>query len=191
MQNEDELGELVHAFNKMKYATGEYIMALEEKRKTLDLLHEEELEKLETEKRLEMIKLELLKSQINPHFLFNTLNVISGMARLEEAQTTEKMILALSSLFRYNLKTPEQFVLLAKELNVPRIICICSRCASGSGSVMNWTVKRDRNWSWFRHLPFSRLWKTRLFTELRRRRKAEASVSWSGRKKPAAHSNRG
>ena len=65
-----------------------------------------------------MIKLELLKSQINPHFLFNTLNVISGMARLEEAQTTEKMILALSSLFRYNLKTPEQFVLLAKELNV-------------------------------------------------------------------------
>ena len=118
VQNEDELGELVHAFNKMKYATGEYIMALEEKRKTLDLLHEEELEKLETEKRLEMIKLELLKSQINPHFLFNTLNVISGMARLEEAQTTEKMILALSSLFRYNLKTPEQFVLLAKELNV-------------------------------------------------------------------------
>ena len=38
VQNEDELGELVHAFNKMKYATGEYIMALEEKRKTLDLL---------------------------------------------------------------------------------------------------------------------------------------------------------
>ena len=64
VQNEDELGELVHAFNKMKYATGEYIMALEEKRKTLDLLHEEELGKLETEKRLEMIKLELLKSQI-------------------------------------------------------------------------------------------------------------------------------
>lgn len=63
VQNEDELGELVHAFNKMKYATGEYIMALEEKRKTLDLLHEEELEKLETEKRLEMIKLELLKAR--------------------------------------------------------------------------------------------------------------------------------
>ena len=93
-------------------------MALEEKRKTLDLLHEEELGKLETEKRLEMIKLELLKSQINPHFLFNTLNVISGMAKLEEAETTEKMFLALSSLFRYNLKTPEQSVPLAKELKV-------------------------------------------------------------------------
>jgi len=118
VENKDELGELVRAFNKMKYATGEYILALEEKRKTLDLLHEEELEKLETEKRLEMIKLELLKSQINPHFLFNTLNVIGGMANLEDAHTTEKMIKALSSLFRYNLKTPEVEIALARELKV-------------------------------------------------------------------------
>ncbi len=118
VENKDELGELVRAFNKMKYATGEYILALEEKRKTLDLLHEEELEKLATEKRLEMIKLELLKSQINPHFLFNTLNVIGGMANLEDAHTTEKMIKALSSLFRYNLKTPEVEIALARELKV-------------------------------------------------------------------------
>lgn len=118
VQNQDELGELVRAFNKMKYATGEYILALEEKRKTLDLLHEEEMKKLEAEKRLEMIKLELLKNQVNPHFLFNTLNVIGGMANLEEAGTTEKMIKALSSLFRYNLKTPEAEVPLAKELKV-------------------------------------------------------------------------
>ena len=38
----------------------------------------------------------------------------AGWRVLRRAQTTEKMILALSSLFRYNLKTPEQFVLLAK-----------------------------------------------------------------------------
>lgn len=118
VENKDELGDLVRAFNKMKYATGEYILTLEEKRKTLDLLHEEELEKLETEKRLEMIKLELLKSQINPHFLFNTLNVIGGMANLENAATTEKMIKALSALFRYNLKTPEVEVPLSQELKV-------------------------------------------------------------------------
>ncbi len=117
-ENEDELGELVHSFNKMKYATGEYILALEEKRKTLDLLHERELASLDAEKRLEMMKLEVLRSQINPHFLFNTLNVIGGMANLEEAETTEKMIKALSSLFRYNLKTTELEVPLASELKV-------------------------------------------------------------------------
>lgn len=116
--SQDELGELVHAFNKMKYATGEYIQALEEKRKTLDLLHQEELERLSLEKHLELTRMELLKNQINPHFLFNTLNVIGGMANLEEAFTTEKMIGALSSIFRYNLKTTDPLVLLVQEIKV-------------------------------------------------------------------------
>ena len=118
MQSEDELGDLVHAFNKMKYATGEYIMALEERRKALDLYHAEELERLRIAARLDAMELELLKSQINPHFLFNTLNVIGGMANLENAQTTEAMIQALSVLFRYNLKTPGEKVTLARELKV-------------------------------------------------------------------------
>lgn len=118
VENQDEMGDLVKAFNKMKYATGEYINTLEEKRAALDLLHKQELEKLEIEKRLEGIKLELLKNQINPHFLFNTLNVIAGMASLEEAETTEKMINALSSLFRYNLKTTEPETTLAQELRI-------------------------------------------------------------------------
>lgn len=118
VENNDELGELVHAFNKMKYATGEYITALEEKRNTLDLLHTEEMEKLEVERRLEAMKLEVLKNQINPHFLFNTLNVIGGMAMLENAETTEKMIMALSNLFRYNLKNLDAEAMLGQELKV-------------------------------------------------------------------------
>ena len=116
--NKDELGELITAFNKMKYATGEYIDALEEKREALDRLHAKELENLETEKQLDAMNLELLKNQINPHFLFNTLNVIGGMANLESAPTTEKMAVALSSIFRYNLKTREKEVLLSRELKV-------------------------------------------------------------------------
>lgn len=120
LQSEDEIGELVHAFNKMKYATGEYIMALEEKRKALDLYHAEEMEKLEMAGRLDAMELDLLKNQINPHFLFNTLNVIGGMANLEGAQTTEAMIQSLSFLFRYNLKTPEKKVSLVRELKVIR-----------------------------------------------------------------------
>ena len=118
VQNEDELGELVHAFNKMKYATGEYIMALEEKRKTLDLLHEEELEKLETEKRLEMIKLELLKSQINPHFLYNTLNSIKWMATIQNAPGIAEMTTALSRLLKNIAKGTEKSVPLSAELSL-------------------------------------------------------------------------
>ncbi len=118
VENKDEIGELTGAFNKMKDATQKYILILEEKRTTLALLHKEELERLEMEKQLEAMQLDLLKSQINPHFLFNTLNVIGGMANLESAETTEKMIMSLSSLFRYNLKTSEREVILDWELTV-------------------------------------------------------------------------
>ncbi|MBO4456529.1 MAG: sensor histidine kinase [Butyrivibrio sp.] len=116
--SKDELGELIQAFNKMKYATGEYIGALEERKDALDKLHAKEVETLEAEKQLDAMNLELLKNQINPHFLFNTLNVIGGMANLEGATTTEQMIAALSSLFRYNLKHQEKEVLLSQELKV-------------------------------------------------------------------------
>jgi sensor histidine kinase YesM len=118
VDNDDEIGDLVKAFNKMKYATGEYIMALEDRREALDQLHAQEINNLKTQKQLETMNLELLKSQINPHFLFNTLNVIGGMANIEEAETTEKMIGALSSLFRYNLKMQDAEVILAQEIKV-------------------------------------------------------------------------
>lgn len=108
---EDEIGELIHAFNKMKLATGDYIYAIER-------LHEEEVKNREKEQRLEDARLEVLKSQVNPHFLFNTLNMISCMARIEEAELTDKMIVSLSNLFRYNLRTVEQEVYLEQELEV-------------------------------------------------------------------------
>ena len=104
----------------MKDKTGQYIRVLEETKEMADLLHKGELERLEVERRLEATNLELLKNQINPHFLFNTLNVIGGMANLEEAMITEKMIKALSSLFRYNLKMQGAEVVLAQELQVAK-----------------------------------------------------------------------
>lgn len=116
--NKDEMGELVRAFNKMKHATEGYINTLKENSEMAELLHKEELEKIEMEKRLDAARLELLKSQINPHFLFNTLNMIACMAKLEEAGTTERMIASMSNLFRYNLKTSEQIVPLEQELKV-------------------------------------------------------------------------
>ena len=118
VENRDEMGELVQAFNKMKHATEGYINTLKEKNEMAERLHKEEVERIEMEKRLDAARLELLKSQINPHFLFNTLNMISCMAKLEEARTTERMISSLGNLFRYNLKTSEQIVPLERELKV-------------------------------------------------------------------------
>ena len=114
--SDDEVGELIRAFNRMKHATRDHITTLEEKNRMESELHHRELERLELEKNLDHTRLEMLKSQVNPHFLFNTLNMISCMARLEDAEDTDKMILSLSGIFRYNLRTKEQEVLLEQEL---------------------------------------------------------------------------
>lgn len=116
--NQDEMGELVAAFNKMKHSTEGYINTLKKNSEMAELLHQEELERINMEKQLNSARLELLKSQINPHFLFNTLNMIGCMAKLEDASTTEKMIYSMGNLFRYTLKTSEQVVFLEQELKV-------------------------------------------------------------------------
>ena len=64
------MGELVTAFNVMKHSTKGYIATMKENNKMQELLHKEELERSEMEKQLGSARLELLKSQINPHFLF-------------------------------------------------------------------------------------------------------------------------
>ena len=53
---------------------------------------------------------------MNPHFLFNTLNMISCMARLEDAAATDEMIVRLGSMFRHNLRTKAQEITLEEEL---------------------------------------------------------------------------
>lgn len=118
VENQDELGELVSIFNDMKHAMEENIQTIQENHRMTELLQQEKLENSEMEKRLNANRLELLKSQINPHFLFNTLNMIGSMADLEDAPTTEKMTQSLAQLFRYNLNTREQIVPIDMELRI-------------------------------------------------------------------------
>ena len=103
-EGQDEIASLVRAFCTMKDSTKGYIQALTEKH--------------EMEKQLDAVRLQMLKNQINPHFLFNTLNMIAGTAQIEDADTTEKMITALGRLFRYNLKSSDSVMPLERELKV-------------------------------------------------------------------------
>lgn len=143
VENRDEMGELVRAFNKMKQSTKGYIDTLKENHRMSELLHREEIERVEMEKQLSGARLELLKSQINPHFLFNTLNMIACMAKLEEAVTTERMISSMSSLFRYNLKTSEQIVTLARELKVVQDYMYIQQMRFGSRILYSCDLKVD------------------------------------------------
>lgn len=143
VENRDEMGELVRAFNKMKRSTKGYIDTLKENHRMSELLRREEIERVEMEKQLSGARLELLKSQINPHFLFNTLNMIACMAKLEEAVTTERMISSMGSLFRYNLKTSEQIVTLARELKVVQDYMYIQQMRFGSRILYSCDLKVD------------------------------------------------
>lgn len=114
----DEMGQLIKAFNKMKQSMGDYVRTSEEKRRMEIRLHRQEMEQAQLEQRYSMAQLELLKSQMNPHFLFNTLNMITRMSQMEEAPVTEEMLVALGNLLRYSLRTGEPMAPLREELKV-------------------------------------------------------------------------
>lgn len=69
----------------------------------------------ETETKNAMAQLDLLKSQINPHFLFNCLNSIYSLT-LDHSEKAGVAILALSDLMRYQIETSKaKWVPLSKE----------------------------------------------------------------------------
>jgi len=77
---------------------------------------EEENKNLRTEALLKQTQLSALQAKINPHFLFNTLNMIQQTAYLEHAQETRVMIESTAHLLRFYLDKSDMNVPLAEEL---------------------------------------------------------------------------
>ncbi|MEW6981071.1 sensor histidine kinase [Colwelliaceae bacterium 6471] len=68
-------------------------------------------------KQLVQIELQALKSQLNPHFLFNTLNTISSLIRLDEKKSAIKALSELSIMLRRVLENNDnQLVTLSEEM---------------------------------------------------------------------------
>ncbi|THD62431.1 histidine kinase [Phenylobacterium sp.] len=64
---------------------------------------------------------QMLRYQINPHFLFNTLNALSSLILQKDFDRAERMVLSLSNFLRASLeKTPGDKVTLADELTAQR-----------------------------------------------------------------------
>ncbi|TRY17632.1 HAMP domain-containing protein, partial [Geobacillus sp. LEMMJ02] len=82
----------------------------------LRILISKNMEILEKEKLVRELELKALQSQINPHFLFNTLNAISKLAYIEGAEKTSELTVSTSNLLRYNLRKLDQPVTLREEV---------------------------------------------------------------------------
>jgi len=63
-----------------------------------------------------------LRYQVNPHFLFNTLNSLSSLVMTGRTDRAETMLLALSTFFRTSLSLdPSEDVSLAEEIDLQRL----------------------------------------------------------------------
>lgn len=135
---EDEIGDLSKAFNSMKRSMKRQVEILEEKNQMESALYKKENEALGLQNLLETQKLQILRSQVNPHFLFNTLNVINYSAQEEHAPVTSSMLRSLSQLYRYAIGSNKPRVPLSRELNIVR--AFASLYSARFGEKMNFSM---------------------------------------------------
>lgn len=100
IETEDEIGTIGRVVNEM---TGQIEHLMEQR--------------LEDEKEKSDLELKMLQAQINPHFLYNTLDSIKWIAVIQKNSGIVKVVTALSSLLRNMAKGFHEKVTLRKELD--------------------------------------------------------------------------
>ena len=97
----DEIGVMSNAFRQMVDSLQRYIERIRESMHRESEMKEHELV---MESRMKEVQLKSLQAQINPHFLFNTLNAGAQLAMMEGADKTTEFITNMADFFRYNIK---------------------------------------------------------------------------------------
>ena len=111
----DEIGVLTGAFDTMVVSIKDYI---EQSRKSMEVERELREKELQMEANLKDAQLKYLQAQINPHFLFNTLNAAAQLSMLEEADRTYEYLQNVAEFFRYNVKNSNEIVTLEQEVKL-------------------------------------------------------------------------
>lgn len=111
VESNDEISFLAIMFERMRININNLISEIQQK---AQLEHELQQSKL----LLQESQLRSLQSQINPHFLFNTLDTLSKKAYLEGSEETSDLLANVAGLLRYNLKRLDRSVSLFDEVKV-------------------------------------------------------------------------
>ncbi len=125
----DEIGMLADSFNHLKHQIARTIHALEsEARWKNPCVSRRASSTPAAADRAE--PLAQLQSQINPHFLYNTLQSVANMAGIEQATVTGDMVVRLANFFRYTLDHDDSVVTLDRELALLRDYISRRNCGS-------------------------------------------------------------
>ena len=112
-QSEDEVGNICRAFDHMIVSIQTYAEKVVEKARQETAMKEKELEMREL---YSSAQLHALQNQINPHFLFNTLNTGAQLAMMEGADKSCYFIEQVADFFRYNIQQKGVAASLEEEL---------------------------------------------------------------------------
>jgi sensor histidine kinase YesM len=112
---DDEIGIVTNGFNQMLGSIRDYIDKLKDSMEKEALMKEQEL-LMETH--LKEAQLKFLQAQINPHFLFNSLNAGMQLAILEDAEKTTVFLERMADFFRYNVRKVGNDTTLMEEIEL-------------------------------------------------------------------------
>ena len=112
---QDELGTVTRAFNTMVENLDLYMARTKASMEKEQQMMERELL---MENHLKEAQLKYLQSQINPHFLYNALAVISALAMREGGKQTMQAVKNLSSFYRISLNKGKQVLSIQEEVEL-------------------------------------------------------------------------
>lgn len=95
----DEVGQMGQSFNRM----------LEQIRYLIGENYEKQLQ-------LSAAELKAMQAQINPHFLYNTLDSINWLARIHQVDDIGRIVVSLGELLRFSIRNGNAFVTIGEEL---------------------------------------------------------------------------
>ena len=124
----DEIGVVTYAFNEMVQNIRLYIKQIRQNMEQESAMKERELM---MQNHLKDAQLKYLQAQINPHFLFNTLNAGAQLAMLEGADRTYTYVQNVADFFRYSIKSREETTLEDELVQVEHYIYILNVRFSG------------------------------------------------------------
>ncbi|MBM7661776.1 sensor histidine kinase YesM [Bacillus mesophilus] len=111
VESNDEISFLAKTLERMRVNINNLILEIQQKAQLEKELQQSKL-------LLKESQLRSLQSQINPHFLFNTLNTLSKKAYMEGSEETSDLLVSVAGLLRYNLKHLDKTMTLYDEVRV-------------------------------------------------------------------------
>lgn len=111
----NEVNQVAKAFNDMKNSISHYIREMQKQSEMEQEIMNERVRNLKMEQVLKRMELYTMQAQMNPHFLFNTINTGVQLAIVEEAERTADFMENLANLFRFNIREQQFFVTLRHE----------------------------------------------------------------------------